>query len=155
MHLFLFDTVYFVELNDSLIAGETGSSAVTYALSKLGTPYSQARRNEDGYFDCSSFTYWVYRQLGITLQYDGSNTAAAQGRYIVENNLAISFDSLAPGDLVFYNFGVNNRYMNIGHVGIYAGNVYIIDASSSKGKVVYRTIYNTNNIVLCGRPYTE
>ena len=155
LHLFLFDTVYFVELNNSLIAGETGSSAVTYALSKLGTPYSQERRNEDGYFDCSSFTYWVYRQLGITLQYDGANTAAAQGRYIVENNLAISYDSLAPGDLVFYNFGVNNRYMNIGHVGIYAGNGYIIDASSSKGKVVYRSIYNTNNIVLCGRPYTE
>ena len=45
--------------------------------------------------------------------------------------------------------------MNIGHVGIYAGNGYIIDASSSKKKVVYRPIHNTGNIVLCGRPYTE
>ena len=45
--------------------------------------------------------------------------------------------------------------MNISHVGIYAGDDYIIDASFSKKKVVYRPIYSTNRIVLCGRPYTE
>lgn len=155
LHLFLFDSVYQVEINPNLTPGETGNAAVDLALTKLGTPYSQEHRNEDGYFDCSSFTYWVYSQLGISLQYDGANTASAQGRYIVENNLAIAYADLAPGDLVFYSFEVNNRYMNIGHVGIYAGDGYIIDASSSKKKVVYRPIYNTGNIVLCGRPYTE
>ena len=155
LNLFLFDTVYKVETNPDLIPGETGNAAVDLALTKLGTPYSQERRNEDGYFDCSSFTYWVYSQLGIYLQYDGANTAAAQGRYIVENNLAVSYDSLAPGDLVFYSFEVNNRYLNISHVGIYAGNGYIVDASFSKKKVVYRPIYSTSRIVLCGRPYTN
>ena len=153
LHLFLFDTVYSVEINPDLIPGETGNAAVDLALTKLGTPYSQANRDKEGYFDCSSFTYWVYRQLGVTLSYDGSNTAAAQGRYIAENNLAVSYDSLAPGDLVFYSFGVNKRYLNIGHVAIYAGDGYVVDASSSKKKVVYRPIYSTGNIVLCGRPY--
>jgi hypothetical protein len=155
LHLFLFDCVYQVEVNPDLSPGETGDYAVSLALTKQGTPYSQAHRNDDGYFDCSSFTYWVYSQLGINLQYDGSNTAAAQGRYITENNLAVSYDSLAPGDLIFYSFEVNNRYMNISHVAIYAGNGYVVDASSSKKKVVYRPIYNTNRIVLCGRPYTN
>ena len=155
LHLFLFDSVYQVEINPNLTPGETGNAAVDLALTKLGTPYSQEHRNEDSYFDCSSFTYWVYSQIGISLQYDGANTASAQGRYIVENNLAIAYADLAPGDLVFYSFEVNNRYMNIGHVGIYAGDGYIIDASSSKKKVVYRPIYNTGNIVLCGRPYIE
>ena len=89
------------------------------------------------------------------LQHGGSNTAASQGRYITENNLAVSYGSLAPGDLVFYSFGVNNRYLNIDHVAIYAGDGYVVDASSSKKKVVYRPIYSTGNIVLCGRPYTE
>ena len=154
LHLFLFDSIYEVEINPDLVPGEAGNKAVDLALTKLGTPYSQEHRNEEGYFDCSSFTYWVYSQLGISLQYDGANTAAAQGRYIVENNLAVSYDDLAPGDLVFYSFGVNNRYMNIGHVGIYAGDGYIVDASSSKKKVVYRPIYSTGRIVLCGRPYT-
>lgn len=155
LHLFLFDTVYQVETNPDLIPGETGNKAVDLALTKLGTPYSQERRSQEGYFDCSSFTYWVYSQLGIYLQHGGSNTAAAQGRYITENNLAISYNSLAPGDLIFYSFEVNNRYLNISHVAIYAGNGYVVDASFSKKKVVYRPIYSTGSIVLCGRPYTE
>ena len=155
LHLFLFDTVYLVEINPDLIPGETGNRAVDLALTKLGTPYSQERRNQEGYFDCSSFTYWVYSQLGVSLQHGGSNTAAAQGRYITENNLAVSYDSLAPGDLVFYSFEVNNRYLNISHVAIYAGDGYVVDASFSKKKVVYRPIYSTGSIVLCGRPYTE
>lgn len=154
MYTFLFDTVYQVEINPDLIPGETGSSAVDLALTKLGTPYSQALRNQEGYFDCSSFTYWAYRQLGVSLMYEGANTAAAQARYIAENNLAVSYGSLAPGDLIFYSFGVNNRYLNIGHVAIYAGNGYVVDASYSKKKVVYRPIYSINNIVLCGRPYS-
>lgn len=155
LHVFLFDTVYQIEINPDLIPGETGNAAVDLALTKLGTPYSQERRNQEGYFDCSSFTYWVYRQLGVQLIYDGANTAAAQGRYIAENHLAVPYDSLAPGDLIFYSFGVNHRYLNIDHVAIYAGNGYVVDASSSKKKVVYRPIYNINNIVLCGRPYAS
>ena len=155
LHLFLFNTVYKVEINPDLIPGETGSKAVDLALTKLGTPYSQELRNQEGYFDCSSFTYWVYSQLGIYLQHDGANTAAAQARYITENNLTVSYDSLAPGDLIFYSFEVNNRYLNVSHVAIYAGNGYVVDASFSKKKVVYRPIYSTGNIVLCGRPYTE
>lgn len=153
LHLFLFDTVYKVDINEDLPPGKTGVGAVGIALTKLGTPYSQVLRNEEGYFDCSSFTHYVYEQCGINLSYEGSDTAASQGRYIVENNLAISYDMLSPGDLVFYSFEVNNRYMNISHVGIYAGDGKIIDASLSKKKVVYRPIYSTGNIVLCGRPY--
>lgn len=155
LYTFLFDTVYLVEINPDLVHGETGNAAVDLALTKLGTPYSQELRDQEGYFDCSSFTYWVYSQLGVSLMYGGANTAAAQGRYIVENNLAVSYDSLAPGDLIFYSFGVNHRYLNIGHVTIYAGDGYVVDASFSKKKVVYRPIYNTNNIVLCGRPYSN
>lgn len=155
LYTFLFDTVYLVEINPDLVHGETGNAAVDLALTKLGTPYSQELRDQEGYFDCSSFTYWVYNQLGVSLMYGGANTAAVQGRYIVENNLAVSYDSLAPGDLIFYSFGVNHRYLNIGHVAIYAGDGYVVDASFSKKRVVYRPIYNTNNIVLCGRPYSN
>lgn len=155
LYLFLFDTVYLVEINPDLIPGETGNKAVDLALTKLGTPYSQERRNQEGYFDCSSFTYWVYSQLGISLQHGGSNTASAQARYITENNLAIPYDSLVPGDLIFYSFEVNNRYLNISHVAIYAGDGYVVDASFSKKQVVYRPIYSIRSIVLCGRPYTE
>ena len=146
---------FFIHVNPDLVPGETGNAAVDLALTKLDTPYSQERRNEDGYFDCSSFTYWVYSQLEVSLQYDSANTAATQGRYIADNNLVISYNTLAPGDLIFYSFEVNHRFLNISHVAIYAGDGYVIDASSSKGKVVYREIYDINKIVLCGRPYTN
>ena len=32
---------------------------------------------------------------------------------------------------------------------------YIVDASSTKKKVVYRPLHNAHRIVLCGRPYTN
>ena len=160
LHLFLYDTLYDIEVNPDLSfseAGntETGNAAVDLALTKLGTPYSQSLRDQGGYFDCSSFTYWVYSRLGLNLSYGGSNTAASQGRYIVDHNLVVSKENLLPGDLVFYSFKINNRYLNITHVAIYCGNGYVVDASSSKGKVVCRPIYSTNKIVLCGRPYAN
>jgi hypothetical protein len=43
--------------------------------------------------------------------------------------------------------------MNITHVGIYAGSGMVIDASSSRGMVVYRPIFGESNIVVCGRPH--
>lgn len=160
LHLFLYDTLYEIEISPDLSFGEagnmeTGNAAVDLALTKLGTPYSQDLRDQGGYFDCSSFTFWVYSRLGLNLSYGGSNTAASQGRYIVEHNLAVSKDNLLPGDLIFYSFKTNYRYLNITHVAIYCGNGYVVDASSSKGKVVCRPIYNTNKIVLCGRPYAS
>lgn len=160
LHLFLYDTLYDIEINPDLFPGETGNTetgnaAVDLALTKLGTLYSQNLRDQGGYFDCSSFTYWVYSRLGLNLSYGGSNTAASQGRYIVEHNLAVSRENLLPGDLIFYSFKTNYRYLNITHVAIYCGNGYVVDASSSKGKVVCRPIYSTNKIVLCGRPYAS
>ena len=155
MQRFLYSNVYQIKPNWSLIPGDTGKIAVGYGILMLDTPYSQERRNEESYFDCSSFTYYVYGRLGIYLQYDGANTAAAQGRYIVENNLVVDISKLAPGDLIFYSFETNDRFLNISHVAIYAGSNYVVDASSSQGKVVYRKIYDTDKIVLCGRPYTE
>lgn len=160
LHLFLYDTLYDIEINPDLFPGETGNTetgnaAVDLALTKLGTPYSQNLRDQGGYFDCSSFTYWVYSRLGLNLSYGGSNTAASQGRYIVEHNLAVSRENLLAGDLIFYSFKTNYRYLNITHVAIYCGNGYVVDASSSKGKVVCRPIYSTNKIVLCGRPYAS
>ena len=76
---------------------------------------------------------WVYKKLGVNLP----GTAAAQGKYCVDNGLTIPKSSLAPGDLVFWSHKPNGRFMNITHVGIYAGDGKVVDASSSKGQVVY------------------
>lgn len=149
-----FDNMTVEEMNvviSNLPAGQKTTQVVELALSKLGTPYSQAKRNQAGYFDCSSFVHWVYSQLGLNISYGGSDTAAAQAQWCVENNLVVSASDLQAGDLVFFSSGSNGRFMNIDHIGIYAGDGMIVDASSSKGKVVYRKLW-TSTLVLCARP---
>ncbi len=139
------------EENDGLLVTESGAKAVQLALSRLGDPYSQALRGQKNYTDCSYLVLWVYRQLGIKLP----GTAAEQARYCVSNGLTISSSSLAPGDLVFWSYEPNGRYLNITHVGIYSGDGMVVDASSSRGKVVYRKLFDANKQVLYARPYAE
>ena len=131
-----------------LPANRNGSDIVQLALSRLGHPYSQALRGTGNYVDCSYLTLWCYRQIGISLP----GTAAEQGRYMVEHNLTVAKESLQPGDLVFWSHKPNGRYMNITHVGIYAGDGMVVDASYSKGKVVYRPLFDNDKQVLYGRP---
>ncbi len=127
---------------------EVGSKVVELALSRLGHPYSMEYRGKGDYVDCSYLTMWCYRQVGIAIP----ATASEQGRYLVENNLTISKENLQPGDLVFWSYKPNGRFMNITHVGVYAGNGKVVDASYSKKKVVYRNLYDSDKQVLYGRP---
>lgn len=131
-----------------LPTSEAGGKVVELAMSRLGHPYSQTFRGKENYVDCSYLTMWCYKQVGIVLP----GTAAEQGRYLVEHNLTIAKEDLQPGDLVFWSYKPNGRFMNITHVGVYAGEGKIVDASSSKGKVVYRNLFDTDKQVLYGRP---
>lgn len=134
------------------LGGDTGSQAVKNALARLGKPYSQAKRDSGDYYDCSSLTYYAYKEAGITLSYHGSNTAASQGQLLSDRGCEVAYEDIQPGDLIFYSFTRNGRYQNISHVAVYAGNGYLVDASSSKGCVVLRPVYSVGKIVMCGRP---
>ena len=134
------------------LGGDVGSQAVKNALTRRGKPYSQAKRDSGDYYDCSSLTYYSYKEAGITLSYHGSNTAASQGQLLSDRGCEVAYEDIQPGDLIFYSFTRNGRYRNISHVAIYAGNGYLVDASSSKGYVVFRPVYSTGKIVMCGRP---
>jgi hypothetical protein len=130
---------------------ELGSVIVQYAVSRLGDPYSMAKRGQGSYVDCSYFARWCYQQAGISTF--TAPTAASQAEYCVNNDLRISYANIQPGDLIFWSFKKNGRFMNISHVGIYAGDGYVIDASSSRGMVVYRPVFDESSIVVCGRPH--
>ena len=134
------------------LGGDVGSQAVKNAFARLGKPYSQAKRDSGDYYDCSSLTYYSYKEAGITLSYHGSNTAASQGQLLSDRGCEVDYEDIQPGDLIFYSFTRNGRYKNISHVAIYAGTGYLVDASSSKGYVVFRPVYSTGKIVMCGRP---
>lgn len=138
------------DLTYDLPVSESGIKAVQFAMSCLGDPYSQELRGQGNYTDCSYLVQSVYRQLGIKLP----GTAAEQGKYCVDNRLTISKSDLAPGDLVFWSYEPNGRYLNITHVGIYSGDGMVVDASSSRGKVVYRSLFDEDKQVLYARPIT-
>ena len=131
------------------------------AFSKLGTAYSQAYRNTEGYFDCSSFVAWVYRQIGIEFG-SYSPTAAEICRYLTNTGQEISSSYnesiLKHGDIIFYRDTTSDtslaasRYRHITHVAIYVGNGKMIDASSGKGEVVYRDVWGKGKIVSVCRP---
>lgn len=134
-------------VNNNLPEGDLGSEAVKLALTRLGDPYSQPKAGQDDYTDCSYLVQWCYRQLGISLP----RTAAEQARYCVENGLTIDAGDMKPGDLIFWSYEHNGRFMDITHVGIYAGDGRVVDASSSRGQVVYRELFDSDKQILVGR----
>ena len=130
-------------------ASERGSRVAELALSKVGCQYSQALRDEEGYYDCSSLVYRLYREVGI--DYLSGMTAAAEAQYLEENNMGISEQELQPGDLIFYSYGTNGRYKNITHVAIYVGNNQRVHAANTRRGVVLDP-YAPSNIGVYARP---
>jgi cell wall-associated NlpC family hydrolase len=93
-------------------ASSLGARAVQIAETQLGVQYVWGGASPSG-FDCSGLTMWVYAQLGISLpHYTGGQWVAGPH---------VSYDQLAPGDLVFFE-------PSIGHVGIYIGGGSFIHA---------------------------
>ena len=107
------------------LGGDVGSQAVKNALARLGKPYSQAKRDSGDYYDCSSLTYYAYKEAGITLSYHGSNTAASQGQLLSDRGCEVDYEDIQPGDLIFYSFTRNGRYKNISHVAAMQGTVIL------------------------------
>lgn len=101
------------------------------AKSFLGTPYVWGATGPST-FDCSGFTQWVYRDVGINIP-RVSRDQAKVGEYV-------PYENLQRGDMVFFDTK-KRRTGIVSHVGIYLGFGNFIHASSSGKKVV---IYNFN-----------
>lgn len=136
---------------------DVGGDVVRYALTRLGDPYSQAKRGVGNYVDCSYLVRWAHNQAGIT-SYKAA-TAAEQARYCVNNDMLVSRDQLRPGDVIFWRKNGCNcgRYKEIHHVAIYIGDGMIIEASSSRGCVVINELWGEGSggrwtVLYYGRP---
>ncbi len=101
------------------------------AKSFLGVPYVWGATGPNK-FDCSGFTQWVYRDIGINIP-RVSRDQARVGQFVTFNNLQ-------AGDMIFFDTH-KKRTGRVSHVGIYLGNGNFIHASSAGKKVV---IYNFN-----------
>lgn len=136
----------YVSLREELVARalstSTGTRAVELGKRFIGTPYVYGGSSPSG-FDCSGFTSYVYRQLGVSLP----RTAASQATV----GKAVDRANLQPGDLVFFN-----TYGGISHVGIYVGNNNMIHSPRTGKSVEIVGIgsgYYAQRFVKATRPY--
>ena len=131
------------------INDEKQRDAVSYVLTKVGYPYSQARRNSGTAFDCSSLVYFAWKSAGIDISYGGANTAAAEAQGL--RGKTVSEANLKPGDLIFYSYAQNGRYRKISHVGMYVGDGKMVEAMDESHGVVFGN-YHNKSVVMIARP---
>lgn len=131
--------------------GDVGT-VLSYALSKVGYPYSQELRDSGDYYDCSSLVYYAWKAAGVDISFGGSYSAAAQAQGLEQAGKSVPLEELQPGDLIYFSFVHNGRYKNISHVAIYAGNGMIIEAANESTGVVYRKLHSWGSIVTVCRP---
>lgn len=93
-------------------SGAAHGDVVAVAMTKLGCRYVWAAAGPDT-FDCSGFTMWCYRQIGISLPHSS--------RAQINCGERVSYADLEPGDLVFFGSPIH-------HVGMYVGNGQFIHA---------------------------
>lgn len=136
------------EMQGNHIVGTGGQIVAEIALTKVGCRYSQDKRYQEGYYDCSSLVQRLYKEAGIDLP----ETAAAQGEYCFKNAKTVNKKDLSPGDLIFYSYEENGEFRNISHVAIYVGDGKMVHAAAPDRGVVIELL-RTGNVVFYARPY--
>jgi cell wall-associated NlpC family hydrolase len=92
-------------------ASSQADKAVAFAYAQLGKPYQWGATGPDS-FDCSGLAQAAWAAAGVAIPRDTYEQWAALPH--------ISSSAIQPGDLLYYD--------GVGHVAIYVGNGYIIDA---------------------------
>ena len=139
----------------AILEGKTFSCEVTVGSGKgvdaalkgesvLGAAYSQEKRMQKGYYDCSSFVWRAYHEAGINLcGVNYAPTAAELAKKLEAEGKAIAYDyidadELKPGDLIFLGGADNGRYKGIYHVVMYYG-AYYGGWDENSGMVIHST----------------
>lgn len=113
--------------NPEFTSDITGEELVEYALQFVGNPYKWGGNSLTEGCDCSGFVKLVYEYFGFdTPRY--SQSFKTYGK-------PVAFENIKAGDIVVYP----------GHVAIYIGNGYIVEAQSTKRGIT------CNRLVTCSK----
>jgi cell wall-associated NlpC family hydrolase len=107
-----------------------GDQVVVMAAQNIGVKYAWGGVSPETGFDCSGFTYYLGKQVGVELP------RTAQEQFTI--GMAVNQADLAPGDLVFFTTYADGA----SHVGVYDGAGGFIHAQSPERGVV-RTSMNS------------
>jgi hypothetical protein len=97
---------------------------IPFSKSLTGSPYMWGGTSTKAP-DCSGFVKTIYFTGGIILARD----ASLQFHHGAPVDISSSFDSLQPGDLLFFGHINDNGEKRITHTGMYIGNTEVIHAS--------------------------
>lgn len=121
------------------VSKKAAVKAVRYAIKYYDSKYSQAKRMQKGYYDCSSY---VWRSYASDKFYIGGSknwapTAADLAKWYAKKgriklNGKIQYSKMQPGDLIFECGADNGRYKGIYHVDLYVGNGVSLTVARSK-----------------------
>ncbi len=112
-------------------------SVVTVARQQLGRRYVFGGTSPTRGFDCSGFTQYLARAVGVNLPRTAAEQARAGREIPRERSL------LRPGDIL--TFGRGGR---VTHVGVYVGEGRYVHASSGAGRIVESDLdRSTSNLV--------
>jgi len=109
------------------------SEVVNIAKRYLGAPYRWGAAGPNS-FDCSGFTMFVFRQVGVSLPHSS--------RAQINCGQRVSRADIQPGDLVFFR-------NPIGHVGLYVGGGMMIHAPRSGDVVRYAPAFRSDYVGAC------
>ena len=102
-------------------ASSKGQELANIALQYVGYSYVYGGASPRVGFDCSGLVQYACAQLG----YSVNRTASAQ----LQNGVTVSWDELAPGDLVFFKKPGSTTSKPVTHVGMYIGSGQFVHAS--------------------------
>lgn len=108
----------------------TAAKVIDIAMQYLGVPYKWGGSSPAEGFDCSGFTSYVYRQVGIYLPH------SSRAQFGIGTPVPRS--ELKPADLVFFGSPIH-------HVSIYIGNDSMIDAPQTGDVVRIRSFSRHRN----------
>lgn len=117
-------------INDFFVVNSTPShgplplAIVQTARTYLGVKYTWGGSSAKQGFDCSGFTWAVYKKHGYKL------ARVARDQY--KMGIPVSKSKLREGDLLFFS---TERNQSISHVGIYTGSGKFIHASTGAKKI--------------------
>lgn len=115
------------------------AQAVKFALRNVGVPYSLPKRNNKGYFDCSSLVTRAYQSAGVPIAPPGTNAPTTHsmlprdGWTRAKWSVPVSASSARPGDLVFPHEG---------HVTMLLADGQTVHAPASGDVVHVRSMYS-------------
>ena len=123
---------------------EPQTAILARALKLVGSPYVWAGtsekpqllngRTQPGGFDCSGFVWRVYRLQPLEQARAVAATLKGRTSYAMSGEVArsarIGRESLEPADVVFFGSrGPRSQPSEVGHMGIYLGNGWIVHSS--------------------------